>query len=92
MIDFYPLANPNVCTRKTFFLVFYQEARGKGLGTKLIEESIAIATAAGCEYMYLMAASNNSIKIFDKGTRQVKFTIYVTFRNEGRGHQTNPNF
>jgi len=61
-----------VCTAK--------EARGKGLGTKLIEESIAIATAAGCEYMYLMAASNNSIKIFDKlGFETLSELVYSEF-------------
>jgi len=65
---------------KGFCVCTSREARGKGLGTKLIAKSMELAKAAGCEYVYLMATGNFSNKIFDKlGFESRKELVYSEY-------------
>jgi len=68
---------------KGFCVCTSREARGKGLGTKLIAKSMELAKAAGCEYVYLMATGNFSNKIFDKlGFESRKELVYSEYVDE----------
>ena len=63
-----------------------REARGKGLGVKLVEVSHRLAERAGCEYSYIFSSGKYSQAIFKKlGYRIAHEKPYADFEHDRRG-------